>query len=551
MDQSTIRPSQSAGRQRKIRNGVIIAAIIVLAVIGAMLYFQRKVREQFASTGAGEVQTVQVTSGGISATVSGTGALANDGVTDVTVPDGVEVDTLYVEAGDKINEGDALAAVNRTSVLSALSEIQGQLDDLDEQLEAAKEDEVDANVKSGASGRVKAIFAGEGDDVAATMVENGALVLLSLDGYMAVDVDAGSYAAGESVEVTASDGTVYSGEVKEVAGGVATVLVTDDGPQYGDTVTVGDSATGTLYVHEPLKVTGYAGTVSEIKVSENETVTGSTTLMKLTDTAYSANYEAILTERTELEETLQTLVTMYQTGTVQAPISGRIHTVADDEQTTETDLAQSGDTGNAEDEEETLVLSIDPDQKMTVVIGIDETDMLSLEVGQQATVSIESIGDETYEGTVTDIDTTASSADGVTQYTATVTVDKTDEMLEGMTASASITIEGVDNALLLPEDAVHKTSATAYVYTNYDEESGELGGMVEVTVGLSNGSYVEITEGLNEGDTVYYMVNEDTPAMGGGRTPFGGSFDFDSGSRPDMGNMPGGGEMPGNRGGRS
>ncbi|MFR1760117.1 MAG: efflux RND transporter periplasmic adaptor subunit, partial [Christensenellaceae bacterium] len=275
-----------------------------------------------------------------------------------------------------------------------------------------------------------------------------------------------------------------------------------------------------------------------VKVSENEAVSSSETLMTLSDTADSANYDAVLAERAEMEETLQQLVTLYKEGAVLAPFDGRIESVAYGEE------EQEAATGAAAAEsEETLVLSLDPNEKMTVAISVDETDVLSLQVGQEATVSVESIGDETYAGTVTDIDTTASIADGVTQYTATVTVERTEAMLAGMTATASITIEGVDNALLLPEDAVRKTSATAYVYTSYDEASGELGDMVEVTVGLSNGSYIEITEGLNEGDTVYYMENEENTFMGNGRSPFGGGFDF-GGSRPDTGNMPGG-NMPG------
>ena len=479
----------------------------------------------------------RVTAGSISANVSGTGALANEGITEVAVPNGVELDTVYVEAGDMVSEGDPLASVNRASVLSALSQAQSQLDELDSELEAAGEDEVDDKVRSAASGRVKALYAGEGDDVAAVMVENGALALLSLDGYMAVDVASGSYAEGDTVEVRTSDGTVYSGTVSRIAEGTATVLLTDDGPAYGDTVTVGDADFGTLYIHEPLKVTGYAGTVSAVKVSENEAVSSSETLMTLSDTADSATYDAVLAERAELEETLQELVALHKEGAVLAPFAGRVESVAYGEE-----AEDSVSDAAAVESEETLVLSLDPNQKMTVAISVDETDVLSLQVGQEATVSVESIGDETYAGTVTDIDTTASSADGVTQYTATVTLEKTEAMLAGMTATASITIEGVDNALLLPEDAVRKTSATAYVYTAYDEESGELGDMVEVTVGLSNGSYIEITGGLNEGDVVYYMENEENMGMGDGRSPFGGDFDF-GGNMPG-GNMPGG-NMPG------
>ena len=105
-------------------------------------------------------------------------------------------------------------------------------------------------------------------------------------------------------------------------------------------------------------------------------------------------------------------------------------------------------------------------------------------------------------------------------------------MLEGMSASANIMIESVDNALLIPADALNKTSAAFYVYTAYDEENG-LGGMVEVTTGISNSSYVEIKDGLAEGDTVYYKDTQSSGWMNfsmpggrnfGGDSSSGGSF---------------------------
>ena len=43
------------------------------------------------------------------------------------------------------------------------------------------------------------------DDVAACMMEHNALAVLSLDGYMAVDIDAGSLAAGDEVSVTVGE----------------------------------------------------------------------------------------------------------------------------------------------------------------------------------------------------------------------------------------------------------------------------------------------------------------------------------------------------------
>lgn len=164
-------------------------------------------------------------------------------------------------------------------------------------------------------------------------------------------------------------------------------------------------------------------------------------------------------------------------------------------------------------------------------------------------MTVDSIENEEFTGTVTEIDTTGTSSGGVTKYTAVVTIDKTDRMLAGMSASISVTTEGVEDALLIPEDALNQTSSTAYVYTSYDESAGELGGMVEITYGISNGTYLQVLSGLKEGDTVYYyeesnnmmadimsmrseMLNNMTGGQGAGGNPGGGDF---QGGMPDMG----------------
>ncbi len=45
-------------------------------------------------------------------------------------------------------------------------------------------------ISASVSGRIKKIYAAAGDSVSGVMYEHGALMLLSLDGYMAVDIDA-------------------------------------------------------------------------------------------------------------------------------------------------------------------------------------------------------------------------------------------------------------------------------------------------------------------------------------------------------------------------
>lgn len=542
-------------RKRKKRKLIITLVVVIVAVIAivaiGVTVAQRRIAASVSTTET-EVLSAEVTTGSISTTVSGSGTLASTDVESINVLSTVEIVDFYVETGDTVEEGDLIATVTQSSLLSAMSSKQSELDTLDAEIEEAADSTVSSTITAAASGRVKAIYASSGDAVADVMYSSGSLLLLSLDGYMAVDIETESLSAGDSVTVTLSDGTEVSGTVESSAGGTAVVLITDNGTDLGDSVTVTDSdgntvGTGILYIHEQVKVTGYAGTVSAVSVSNNESVSAGDTLFTLTDTDTSVAYDSLLNEREELEEQLSTLIAIYQEGGICATISGTIESLS--ETSSSSDMSGGSST-------ETTVATIAPSTEMTVTISVDETDILSLEVGQTAAVTIDSIGEDSFSGTVTEISTTATSSSGVTAYSAVVTIEKTESMLAGMSASVVITIEGVEDALLIPIEALHQTSSTSYVYTEYDESTGEYSGMVEVTTGLSNSSYVEITDGLSEGDVVYYTESSDDStdfsdlfSSGGDMSDFSDIGGGDSSSSGGM-SMPSGGggdsAMPGN-----
>ena len=287
---------------------------------------------------------------------------------------------------------------------------------------------------------------------------------------------------------------------------------------------------------QTIRVTGLAGTVSTVAVSEGAKVTSGSVLFTLRDTWFSANYDSYVQQRQEKEEYLLQLMQLYNNdGALLAPYSGSISAVDYDEE------------NDYSGEDEFTVVHMSPDKQMEVEISVDETNILSLQVGQTAKLTVSSIGSDTYEGTVTEISKTATSSSGVTRYSAIVTLDKAEEMLPGMTARVVVNIHGVENALIIPADALHQTSTKSFVYTSYDKETGEYGGLKEVEAGISNSEYVEILSGLEEGETVWYVEKEDNPwgsfsFSGGGNMPSGGSGGFSGG--PPSGGYGGGGGMP-------
>ena len=507
---NTLSKNKKKKKQKLIRTVVAVIVIIALVLVGSVMQLRKRVDDKFAITAA-NVLTHRVTIGTVHSLVSGSGTLSQVDLVALTVPAGVDVTEVIPEQNQTVSTGDLLATVDMSTVLTALADLQTQLDELDTQIADAKGDEVSPYITAGIPGRVKQILAEEGMDVSACMAQHGALAVLSLDGCMALDLETDLLSKGDTVTVIRADGTEISGNVDSVAHGKATVLVTDNGPLWGETVTVItdegiQAGSGSLYIHAPLAVTGYAGTVSYVHVKENAQVYSATTLFTLKNTSFSANYDTLLRQRNDLEAQLLQLLTIYRDGAILSPMDGLVSSIEFGNDTTSSLLYSTVQT----EEEETGLLTIYPNISMSVSIGIDEADILNLELGQEATVLVSSVSDEKYHGTVTEISKEADTTTGVTQYSAEVTLNKAEGMLPGMTASVDISIEGVENALLIPLDALHQTSTTSFVYTSYDPETQQYGGMVEVSTGMQSDAFVEILSGLKEGDTVYYTEQNDT-----------------------------------------
>jgi len=73
-----------------------------------------------------------------------------------------------------------------------------------------------------------------------------------------------------------------------------------------------------------VNVVGYAGTVSAVYVSEGDTVYSGQSLIYLSDTEYTGEYERLLSQRRELEAQMQALFAAYERGGVYAGNSGRV-----------------------------------------------------------------------------------------------------------------------------------------------------------------------------------------------------------------------------------
>lgn len=316
-------------KKRKIKNYIILACIVLIVVILAIMPLLVSNNEQadgpVASILSGTVET-----GDISTIIHGGGTLAEEDAVELTIPDGVKLKEFLVSNGDVVSEGDSLATVDRVSVMSAITQVQETLDYLVEEMDAASDEKVSSKIVAQSGGKVKLVYAKEGDNVQSVMLEHGALAVLSLDGIMAVEISSNAtLSAGDAVTVTLSDGTETDGRVESNLAGNVIITVEDDGYAIDETVTVSDEngtvlGSGELYIHNAWKATAYSGTIDDVNIKAEDTVSAGKAIFTLSDTEYTAKFEMLSAQHREYEELMLELFQLYQSTTLTAPCDGVI-----------------------------------------------------------------------------------------------------------------------------------------------------------------------------------------------------------------------------------
>ena len=314
------------------------AMLLFLAALGLVVFLFPVNEEEEKADGA--LADLHVLSGTaeektLTSFIQSTGYLEEQEAVSVNIPASITVSSVCVKNGDTVTAGQIVAKADKTSVMQAIASVHEALEDIDSQLQKAHEAKSATTLSAPVAGTVKTVYAQVGETVQDVMNDHGALMLLSLDGRMAVQISASDdLFMGSAVIVTLSDGTELTGEVSFLEEGIATVTVVDRGYAMGEQVSVksekGDLlGSGPLYVHKALNITGYLGTVSRIYRTEGSTVYGGTAVIELSDTADLSEYQSLLQQRSEYEAELKTLFELYESGYVHAPCGGVIEGLSD------------------------------------------------------------------------------------------------------------------------------------------------------------------------------------------------------------------------------
>jgi RND family efflux transporter MFP subunit len=140
---------------------------------------------------------------------------------------------------------------------------------------------------------------------------------------------------------------------------------------------------------------------------------------------------------------------------------------------------------------------------------VDEIDIMKVQPGQKAKITVDAMPNELFTGTVKFISPFGAASGNVIKFAVTVELDPYDaELRGGLTATADISIYSAKDVLLVPVSVIVNTPS-GHVVAVVNEATGQPE-FRKVTLGQQTLQYAEVISGLKEGDKV--TVSEYVPS---------------------------------------
>lgn len=161
------------------------------------------------------------------------------------------------------------------------------------------------------------------------------------------------------------------------------------------------------------------------------------------------------------------------------------------------------------------VMSVVNAEAFELEIDVDEIDIARLGIEQPVEITMDALPGVVLTGRVDRVSPVATEIQGIVTYRVRVSVDPTDAPLrEGMTATATVTVDEVSRTLLVPNWAIRIDRRTGEAFVNVRNPDGTVE-EVQVTIGLRSNLFSEVLSGLEAGDEVVVSEDGDLSFFGG------------------------------------
>ena len=147
---------------------------------------------------------------------------------------------------------------------------------------------------------------------------------------------------------------------------------------------------------------------------------------------------------------------------------------------------------------DTAIAEFSDAEAVTMTVEVSQEDISAIAIGDVVMIELTAYEREEFSGTVSGMDTSASSGSSTVSYNVTVAFNgDISKVYADMTGNVTFIQKQVPDVIYVSNKAIINEGTTSYVKVK--QEDGSLK-KVEVVTGFSDGVNVEILSGLNEGD---------------------------------------------------
>ncbi len=461
-----------------VRRSLILLTLLMIAL--PLIVFSQNARQQARQTEAAveqlaDLETYAVTPGRVEAIVSALGTLAADRVVSLDFRTAGRVESLWVQVGDFMFAGEALAQLDNTNQQIGYEQAQLALDRADLELAdlmgPVPEEDLQlaqASIDSALGQYLSIANAVTSDDIrAAELAYEQALVVYN-DIKSQRDQAVGGFGSDNYINLDAQTGAAsFNAEIARLQ--------------------LEDLRNGTA------PQAGAAFTLVQQARAEYDRVAAGPTRFEIDGAALRVRQSDAQLRRAE--------TTLNRT-TLNAPFDGVITAV-----TTEVGgLVAPG----------FPVVEMADLSPLRLTVQVDEIDIRLISEGLSARVTLDALPDVEIPASISRIALVGTNQGGIVSYGVELTLDEaaTDPRARvGMTAEASIIIDQRDDVLIVPNFYVRRDGDRAFVELLRPDDTLE---EVEVVLGLQGRDFSEVLSGLDAGDVIAINFSEERFSIFGG-----------------------------------
>ena len=140
---------------------------------------------------------------------------------------------------------------------------------------------------------------------------------------------------------------------------------------------------------------------------------------------------------------------------------------------------------------------------LEITAGINEQNVSRIHIGQEVLLKINSVSDEWFPGTITEISKVMNSQ--TKSYPITIAMsNKDDALVAGMYAEVKVVVDQADDVLVIPVDAIVYKEAQPVAFVVQEDGTVK---EAALTLGINDGDYYVVNKGLKAGDQIVIKGN--------------------------------------------